>query len=395
VSHARLPAVSTSPLLTVLQIGHSKIFKRSWWETMQAQVNQKASNKDIQQLRAQIAQIQSGVQSEGSRPSTRGSVSRARTPVADATRPAAAQAAAEIPTGQAGTGRLVNGAADRTGARPDPHALSWAEPQMHVVVGEFPTKSNPRMSRTLGGGAVALRADDEIVFLQNRLEEKLQVLKKMYDNKGWGVRGATVLSAASMLAEPLDMSRMHAVEAAPGALPTRSLWSRNSHQRAMRRVAGALPPGAGAASVGRRQLYPMDHGSGVLDAPFRSITGQSPLESPISKSRGARRAPAVRSSRGFSCLDVWFRRATGLASDALAGRAPPADPADSLAHAHAAYLSGCAVANELCLFKIVFLFLSKVGKGPKRGSFFFSPGYADGGSLFFWMPAGKSRRPHA
>ena len=44
-------------VLTVLQIGHSKIFKRSWWETMQAQVNQKASNKDIQQLRAQIAQI--------------------------------------------------------------------------------------------------------------------------------------------------------------------------------------------------------------------------------------------------------------------------------------------------------------------------------------------------
>ena len=97
---------------------------------MQAQVNQKASNKAIQQLRAQIAQIQSGVQSEGSRPSTRGSVSRARTPVADATRPAAAQAAAELPPGPAGTGRLVPGAGrgrvDGDGERQREHELGGA-----------------------------------------------------------------------------------------------------------------------------------------------------------------------------------------------------------------------------------------------------------------------------
>ena len=273
-----------------------KIFKRSWWETMQAQINQKASNRDIQSLRAQITQLQAVQAGDaGSRPSTRGSMSRARTPVSGMPRPAAGdvQPGVQNPTGEAGTGRLVNAAnASVSGDLPGGKrgaTLSSAEPQMHVVVGEFPSKPNPRMSRSLGGGAVALRADDEIVFLQNRLEEKLTVLKKMYDNKGWGVRGATVLNAASMLAEPLDMSTRVGLPADAskiGALPTRSLWSRNSHQRAMKRIGAggaASPSGNGNASaMGRRQLYPMDYSSGggsgmglgMSEAlPFRSITG--------------------------------------------------------------------------------------------------------------------------
>ena len=274
-----------------------KIFKRSWWETMQAQINQKASNRDIQQLRAQVSQLQAAqVGDNSSRPSTRGSMSRARTPVSGVPRPTAGDSSygLENPTGEAGTGRLVNAAnASVAGSLPGGKkgaTLSSAEPQMHVVVGEFPSKTNPRMSRSLGGGAVALRADDEIVFLQNRLEEKLTVLKKMYDNKGWGVRGATVLNAASMLAEPLDMSRggLPADASTVGALPTRSLWSRNSHQRAMKRIGGsggAGPHGSGGASaLGRRQLYPMDYGGGASGMgfgealPFRSITGQvSPI----------------------------------------------------------------------------------------------------------------------
>jgi hypothetical protein len=280
-----------------------KIFKRSWWETMQAQINQKASNRDIQQLRAQIAQLQAAQAGDASsRPSTRGSMSRARTPISGVPRPTAGdgQPGVQNPTGEAGTGRLVNAAnasvADSLPGGKKGATLSSAEPQMHVVVGEFPSKVNPRMSRSLGGGAVALRADDEIVFLQNRLEEKLTVLKKMYDNKGWGVRGATVLNAASMLAQPLDMSRggLPSDASKIGALPTRSLWSRNSHQRAMKRIggaAGAGPSGSGSASaLGRRQLYPMDYSGGTSGAgmgmsqalPFRSITGQvSPIGKPV------------------------------------------------------------------------------------------------------------------
>jgi hypothetical protein len=298
-----------------------KIFKRSWWETMQAQINQKASNRDIQQLRAQITQLQAAQAGDASsRPSTRGSMSRARTPVSGIPRPTAGDGhpGVQNPTGEAGTGRLVNAAnTGVAGSLPGGKkgaALSSAEPQMHVVVGEFPSKANPRMSRSLGGGAVALRADDEIVFLQNRLEEKLTVLKKMYDNKGWGVRGATVLNAASMLAEPLDISRggLPADASKIGALPTRSLWSRNSHQRAMKRIGGTAGTGSGSASaLGRRQLYPMDYSGGTSGAgmgmsqalPFRSITGVqsvSPIGTPVSSQ------PHRLSTYQRTCVTAWF-----------------------------------------------------------------------------------------
>ena len=156
------------------------------------------------------------------------------------------------------------------------------------------------------------------MFLQNRLEEKLTVLKKMYDNKGWGVRGATVLNAASMLAEPLDMSRggLPADASKIGALPTRSLWSRNSHQRAMKRIGGSTGPSSGGASaLGRRQLYPMDYSGGASGAgigmsealPFRSITGQV---SPIGVSDSCQRSHSVSTDQrscpsvAWSCISV-------------------------------------------------------------------------------------------
>ena len=161
-------------------------------------------------------------------------------------------------------GRFVNTAPPGAVAE-----ASNAAAQVHIVVGELPVKNSQRFSRSLGGGAVALRGDDDIVFLQSRLEEKLVVLKTMYENKGWGVRGHTVLSTASQLST-LNPDVSGEVSRSMHGSPGRSLFSRNSHQRAMGKISSKSPSphkhssfyGEPRSTIGPRQLYPMEQVSG-------------------------------------------------------------------------------------------------------------------------------------
>eukprot|EP01048_Picozoa_sp_COSAG05_P010150 COSAG05_NODE_878_length_6804_cov_4.974944_5_plen_1066_part_00 len=243
-----------------------KIFKRTWWEAIQANVNQKASLRDMRALQHQMAQVQASLAGSSS-------ISKQQQP--ELYKSAASSFAvnsASAAAAASGTGRFINNAYGHNSVGPTDASSPSA--QVHIVVGDFPSKQNTRLSRSLGGGAVALRADDEIVFLQNRLEEKLQVLKTMYDNKGWGIRGHSVLSTASALStlrDPVDQQPGQAsMLPLPGhTLPgvaERSLWSRNSHQRAMLQMsAGGSPPPSkvygGSTHELRgvpRQLYPMD-----------------------------------------------------------------------------------------------------------------------------------------
>ena len=134
-----------------------------------------------------------------------------------------------------------------------------ADAQVHIVVGEIPRKSSQRMSRTLGGGALALRSDEDIVFLQNRLQQKLEVLKTMYDNGGWGVRSSSVSNAASRLEKILEPASVRNEEVSArnsSVASTRPLWSRGSHQRAMESISGGAMTNRSQASL-PRQLYPL------------------------------------------------------------------------------------------------------------------------------------------
>jgi hypothetical protein len=88
--------------------------------------------------------------------------------------------------------------------------------------------SKPRFSRALGGGGAAMRAKEDITYLQSRLEERLTVLKTMYENHGWGVRSHNVLQAAAQVYGcAADLGRpalpLHALRSLTASSP--GMWS--------------------------------------------------------------------------------------------------------------------------------------------------------------------------
>lgn len=62
-----------------------------------------------------------------------------------------------------GPGRAFN---TRVFNNPSPSMSMGPRPQIHVVVGEFPARSQPRFSRALGGGGAAMRSKEDIGYLQ-------------------------------------------------------------------------------------------------------------------------------------------------------------------------------------------------------------------------------------